>query len=155
MAAFVASLFYTRILWSPRLLTLVASTPCTKSDFVFNLLFSLKEQHVSPKTFFDKPVTRIIRYITNNGEQRDSKYILSAASPPPVPCKCHLWNIRLFVLKHKTFLPCSFSKCLGVFSVSELSHSKSLPDEMLKIFIFKARTEPIKAALRTYPFSFY
>lgn len=98
--------------------------------------FSLKEQHVPPKTFFDKPLTRIIRYIRNNGERRESKYILSAASPPPVPCKCHLWNIRLFVLKHKTFLPCSFSKWLGVFSVSVLKHGESLPDESAQNLYF-------------------
>lgn len=61
---------------------LVAQTPCAKSGFISNLpFFLIKEQHMSCKTFFDKPITRIIRHIANNEEQSDSKYILSTASP--------------------------------------------------------------------------
>lgn len=117
-----------------------------KVRFHLQLAFSLlKEQHVSRKTFFDKPVTRIIRHITNNEEQSDSKYILSTASPPPVPCKCHLWNICLFVVKHKTFSSVLFhggwERSPSLYS-TVVSHSQI---KVLKAFIFKARTAPIKA----------
>lgn len=118
--------------WQPQLLE--QSQISTPTYF----LFPLKEQHVSHKTFFDKPVTRIIRYITNNEERSDSKYILSTASPPPAPCKCHLWNTRLFVMKHKTFPSVLFTVVGSVLHLGSqpwVSHSQI---KVLQTFIFQS-----------------
>lgn len=63
----------------------------------------LKEQHMLHGTFFEMTTPGIIRYIKHREELRVSKCILSGYYPPSVPFKCHLWSVRLFVAKHRTF----------------------------------------------------
>lgn len=87
-------------------------------------------------------------------ELRFPECILSSYYPPSVPFKCHLWSVRLFVVKHKTFslffakvVESILNLCVELWQVTpKLKCSKPL--------FWKARTVPIKAAQRTLSFQY-